>query len=169
MRELEAWTWPALVWFAWLFLALGVATGCAAPLEPPPTYGVDPRFTEEQESVVEDVFSAWCDAVGYCPKRDDSVIWGSVSLTDADFEGVADCPPGRECIAAGRNMGGYIVLLNRPNLLELDRLWIHLAHEVGHYRCGRHTHNGLMAMFHDGSDVALEIDATARRFWRAGC
>lgn len=141
------------------FLLVFALFACGAP---PDVFSVDPDLGVRAE-VVRDAVDAWCVAVGYCPTEQ---TWagdapGSIRLVDA-------VPPGRNGRPlVGKNLGDRIILdRGAAAETELDRLWVIIAHEIGHY-CADHTKTGLMVDHDIGQ--APEVDGVAAGAWRAGC
>lgn len=153
--------------FKWLLPLL--LLGCSSKhFILPPTYGIDPKFTPDQAAVIKDVFQAWCDAVGYCPVRDDTSIFGFVFIAPGDLGSSDACPAGQTCFVAGRNYIFYIMISSEPWALKPKRLWEHLAHEVGHYCIKNHLQAGLMVPYNDGT-IPQVIDEETIKAWKAKC
>lgn len=151
-----------------LFLPL-LFLGCVGHLNPPSTYGIDPGFTDNQAAVIKDVFQAWCDKTGYCPSQNDRSFHGFIFISTTSFGESHSCPSGKICFIAGRNYGTHIAISDKLLALGPDQLWLHVAHEVGHYCNKAHSKSGIMAPYHKGVDVQLVIDDQAVSLWNKNC
>lgn len=81
------------------------------------------------------------------------------------------CPPGATCEVEGHNDGDTVRILREGeahSTLDLDRLWIIVAHEAGHFCKHGHTATGLMSAVHNPGEP-LVIDDVAIAAWRGGC
>lgn len=142
---------------------LGLAlVGCAG-VAPPDSVHIDPGFSEDERATIRDALGAWCDAVGWCPTEapDGAPIELVATLTPDDLE----CPRGA-CAVGGINTGEGLQVAQDAQL-TLDRLWMIIAHEAGHFCNPRHAAHGLMAYYHEGA--VLKVDSEAVALWHEGC
>lgn len=133
----------------------------------PPTYSFDPSIPTMNQEVARDVFAAWCEAVGYCPREiswegwdnDGAIYW------ELDYE-----RHGRVEGSVAFLNGGHPMILdgNSPTMQNVHRFWFTFAHEVGHYRIRGHRDQGLMVerlTEYEIDSRPLEIDPYTIKEW----
>ena len=128
----------------------------------PRTYSVDPAFSANQQEIIDDVISSWCEATGYCPVRiatdGGSHIVADFNYNQLDYFGFPTdaytCPPesDADCVTNWH----YIRMESEHPDTEFWRL---IAHERGHLVIPGHTEFGLMSNQWPDGDRAIDDDA----------